>query len=73
MYVYIKIGDTFQAGFYMTKYSHDGSPYNQFMSETVWANEWAAASRVNYLNGGTGAPPITPVPKDAEKDADLGH
>ena len=47
MYVYIKIGDVWEAGFYLTKYSHDGTPYNQFMGETRWANEWAAAARVN--------------------------
>ena len=67
MYVYIKIGDVWEAGFYLTKYSHDGTPYNQFMSETRWANEWAAAARVNYLNGGTGGPPITPVPKQDDE------
>ncbi|MDP7358616.1 MAG: hypothetical protein QF828_09365 [Pseudomonadales bacterium] len=67
MYVYIKIGDVWEAGFYLTKYSYDGTSYNQFMSETRWANEWAAAARVNYLNGGTGAPPITPVPKQDDE------
>jgi hypothetical protein len=64
MYVYIKIGEYWETGFYLTKYGHDGKPYNQFYSETRWANQWAAASRANYLNGGTGAPPITPVPKE---------
>ena len=63
MYVYIKIGDSFHAGFYLTKYSHDGKPYNQFMTETGWPTEGEAAARVNYLNGGTGHPPWMAVPK----------
>ena len=74
MYVYIQLGNSYQAGFYMTKYSHDGSPYNQFMTETGWPTAGEAAARVNYLNGGSGHPPWMAVPdKKAEKDADLGH
>ena len=63
MYVYVKIGDAWEAGFYLTKYNHDGQPYNQFMSETRWPTPEEAAARVNYLNGGTGHPPWMAVPK----------
>jgi|TARA_B110001454_G_scaffold175281_1_gene167000 hypothetical protein len=74
MYVYIKLGNSYQAGFYLTKYGHDGSPYNQFMTETGWPTAGEAAARVNYLNGGSGHPPWMAVPDTkVEKDADLGH
>ena len=59
MYVYVKVGiagTTWESGYYLTKYSHDGRPYVQFFPESVWSTVDEAAARVNYLNGGTGHP-----------------
>ena len=71
MYIYLKHNDGsdrgYEVGYYLTKYSHDGKPYNQFYCETRWPTPEEAAARVNYLNGGTGHPPWMAVPKkDAE-------
>ena len=56
MYIYLKAGhtDTWETGYYLTKYSHDGRPFIQFFCESVWDSPTEAAARVNYLNGGTG-------------------
>jgi len=65
MYVYIKSGHPegkWLVGFYMTKYSHDNKPYNEFITESDWTNQKDAACRVNYLNGGTGEPQKRPTP-----------
>lgn len=58
MYVYVKAGHTgtWESGYYLTKYSHDGRPFIQFFPESVWNTVDEAAARVNYLNGGTGHP-----------------
>ena len=59
MYIYVKAGlaaTTWETGYYLTKYSHDGRPYIQFFPESVWDTPDEAAARVNYLNGGTGHP-----------------
>ena len=59
MYVYVKVGiagTTWESGYYLTKYSHDGRPYVQFFPESVWSTVDEEAARVNYLNGGTGHP-----------------
>ena len=63
MYVYIKGWQEegrWLVGFYMTKYSHDGKPYNEFITESEWINQKEAAARVNYLNGGTGDTQVRP-------------
>ena len=51
-YIYIRIGKTYEVGFYMTKYSYDNKPYNQWHMETAWATADEAAARIHYLNGG---------------------
>ena len=59
MYVYITTGPTnseYQVGYYTTKYSHDNTPYLAFNKESTHRTAKAAATRVNYLNGGTGQP-----------------
>ena len=67
-YIYINHNDGsdrgYEVGYHLTKYSHGGKPYNQFYCETRWATPEEAAARVNYLNGGTGDPPTTPVPRE---------
>ena len=66
MYVYIKIGQSFEVGHHLTKYSHDGTPYNQFYSESAWATPEEAAARLNYLNGGTGHPAWMGIGKEGK-------
>ena len=59
MYIYVKASlnePTWETGYYLTKYSHDGRPYIQFFPESAWDTPDEAAARVNYLNGGTGHP-----------------
>lgn len=46
MYVYIKKEEGLCVGFYM--------PNGEFYIESQYTNPKEAASRVNYLNGGTG-------------------
>jgi len=61
VYVYIGTGDhrgTFAVGFYLTKWKHDGKPYNEWQEESVHNTKKDAACRVNYLNGGTGEPMV---------------
>lgn len=62
-YIYLKIDNAWEVGYHLTKYSHDGKPYNQFYSETRWETAEEAAARVNYLSGGTGHPPWMAVKK----------
>ena len=66
MYVYIKLGNGYEVGYHLTKYSHDGTPYNQFYSESVWATPEEAAARLNYLNGGTGHPAWMGIGKEGK-------
>ena len=68
MYIYLKTGheETWETGYHLTKYSHDGRPYNQWFPESVWNTPDEAAARVNYLNGGTGHSSGVPDVKVAE-------
>ena len=27
-YIYLKVGNVYEVGYHLTKYSHDGKPYN---------------------------------------------
>ena len=56
MYIYIKMGDTYEVGYYLIKYNHSHEPYNQWYMESDHRTIREAAARVNYLNGGTGQP-----------------
>lgn len=60
-YIYIRIGNTYEVGYYLTKYGHKGQPYNQWQKETVWATPDEAAARIHYLNGGNAWHPAIEV------------
>ena len=53
IYVYIKSDDGKEQDWFAVGFS---TPAGTWIEESLWADRDDAAERVNYLNGGTGAP-----------------